>query len=358
MKTCALSLITTTLVLFSGIAEPLSAVEANESNLTLLDTVNPAIRDLAVEVGTVVSEVDQVSRSEADTVYKHLNPLNKIGVFFSEGLNETVLPYGFNIYSLNLLSPWEEKHVWDIADFLDSSGGPMFITDGEYYYQPLPSMPWRIGRNVLSWSNNRGISHPPDDFFRQLNNHPVGDAWGNPESKVKIYKRFEFPSGLNYTPKGSDNGVVQEYDKDRAEISSTARKFIIVIHGWNPEPDTDPYASSDWPALISKLSWEIKKKSPIASGWDMYAYRWGRDSYTGNLNGNDGAGSIILDGFKPSPMNLRVNGGVGVGVENGTQAAEIGYQHGLVLGRLIREHCTKNGIALEKVHFIAHSAGV
>ncbi len=44
-------------------------------------------------------------------------------------------------------------------------------------------------------------------------------------------------------------------------------------------------------------------------------------------------------------------------MENGTQAAEIGYQHGLVLGKLIRDHCTANGIALEKVHFIAHSAG-
>ena len=326
---------------------PHSAVEANESNLTLLDTVNPAIRDLAVTAGD-------------EATYADLNIRNKLGVFFSEGLNETVLPYGLNIYSLNLLSPWEEKHGWEIADFIDSSGGPMFLTDGKYYYQPLPSMPWKIAGNVLYWPNALGVSHPPDDFFMQLNNHPTEDQWGEPESKVKIYKRFEFPTDLKYIPKGSNKGPVQMYDIDRAEISSEAKKLVIVIHGWNPEPDTDPYASGNpfasgvWPVLISKLSTEIKAKSTFAPGWDLYAYRWGSDSYTGNLNGNGGAGSIILDGFKPSPMNLRVNGGVGVGVENGTQAAEIGYQHGLVLGKLIRDHCA----GLEKVHFIAHSAGV
>jgi hypothetical protein len=348
MKTCAIRLFPIALGVLYGLPASLSANETNESNLTLLDTVNPAIRDLAVAVGAVVSEVDQVSRSEADTVYDHLNSRNKLGVIFSEGLAKSVISptFGYNQYFFNLLFPSEGRGSWTVADFMGSSNGPFFCMNGDRY-QVLP------GKDVLPWDekavrNNRlgwvGANASYLSFVALLN---------TPSSnKVQLYKRFEFPASLHYT----DQSVLG-YEQDRTTISSTARKLVIVLHGWNTVPDSDPYESGNWPALLRNLSEQITSKAAYAPNWDLYAYNWGRDSYTGNLDGNDGDERMGYKLINLNESSAHVNGGVGLGQENGTQAAEIGYQHGLVLGKLIRDHCTANGIPLEKVHFIAHSAG-
>ena len=40
---------------------------------------------------------------------------------------------------------------------------------------------------------------------------------------------------------------------------------------------------------MKRLHGEIENKKVFAPDWDLYAYRWGQDSYTGNLNGNSGS---------------------------------------------------------------------
>lgn len=325
MKTCVLRLIPSVLVLFSGVPSPISAIESNESNLTLLDTVNPAIKDLAKDAGDLAT-------------YESLKERNKIGVFFSEGLTEEVLTPNSNIanYFFNLLSPWNEHGRWTVSDFLHDSSGPLFFMN-DARYQPLPdngALQWNEASTLKNRLLFTGNTVTRSVFTSSLNTQN--------SNRVQLYKRFEFPTGLNYAQPESTG-----YELDRSTISSSAKKFVIVVHGWNPSPDTDPYASDKWPVLLRSLSGQISAKKTFAPNWDLYAYRWGRDSYTGGL------GSML--GY--SDAGTHAKGGIGVGQENGTQAAEIGYQHGLVLGKLIRDHCMGNNIGLEKIHFIAHSAG-
>lgn len=350
-------------------ALPLIAADhaPDESNLVLLDTKNPAIRDLAVIAGDV------------DT-YDSLNDKNKIGVFLSEGLvRET---FGSKESGFNLLyHPWKlptgKTKPWTINDFIDNSDPTfplthpvMFATNGyvealdlgtnrRYLssYQVLPTklvdpttklvdptkeFPWRIQGNSLRWNEN--AAEPTVQFNDRLN---------APSAKVQLCKRFEFPTGLNYAEDGDTDS-----EKDRKTISNTATKLIVVVHGWNSDPETDPYAAAaktNWWPFLQTISEQIESGKPTVTGWDLYAYRWGNDSYTGNMAGNSGPIEAKL--LKFDAVNAHDRGGVGLAVENGIQAAEIGYQHGLVLGKLIRDHCTANGTALAKIHFIAHSAG-
>lgn len=302
---------------------PLWAAGPDESNLTLLDMASPAISDLALEANDSATYYGLIER-------------NKIGVFFSEAAMDKIL--GIDRLNLQLLQPWEGKSAWTKGDFLHSSTGPMFfMNDGRYQPLAVNEVEWYSPSSTLTWRS--GSNAVVEQFKSRLN---------NPLAKVQVYKRFEFPSTLDYIPQGS-SGTDSGTDTDRATISSTARKLVIVIHGWNTEPNTDPYAKGNWPALMRNLHKEIQAKSSHAPDWDLYAYRWGKDAYTGNLFGNSDARSY----FNPESWYAHSGGNVGLAVENGTQAAEIGYQHGLVLGKLIWE----SGIPLEKVHFIAHSAG-
>lgn len=317
MRTSLLRRFITTLGLLTTLTAPLTALDSNESNLTLLDTESPAIRDLAVVAKDY--DIDPITKEPtAELVYDKLNTRNKIGVFFSENTMDKVL--GRDRLNLQLLKPWEEKSTWTRADFLHSSTGPMFfMNDGRYQALAVNDPAWYYPAETLTWYTRWGA--PVDQFKAGLNNS---------NAKVQVYKRFEFPATLPF-------GSATYYELDRARVDASARKLVIVIHGWNPEPDTDPYTDGNWPALMKNLSQEIKGKASYAPGWDLYAYRWGRDAYTG---------PVLFEG-------KNADGGIGKGVENGTQAAEIGYQHGLVLGKLLWDR----GIPLEKVHFIAHSAG-
>lgn len=219
-------------------------------------------------------------------------------------------------------------------------------------YQVLPAklsdlttdFPWRIQGDSLRW--NDSAADPFMQFTWRMN---------APFYKVQLYKRFEFPAGLNYVPEGSeiydnifDNQdpirIITTYDIDRSRIAnptSKILKLVIAVHGWNPKPNLDPFNEGAWVPLMRNVHNEIMNYPVLAPNWDLYAYSWGQDSYTGPA----------LGGGKHR------EGGLGKGMENGTQAAEIGYQHGLNLGKLIRDHCNSNGIDLQKVHFIAHSAG-
>ena len=90
MRTSLLRRFITTLGLLTTLTAPLTALDSNESNLTLLDTESPAIRDLAVVAKDY--DIDPITKEPtAELVYDKLNTRNKIGVFFSENTMDKVL---------------------------------------------------------------------------------------------------------------------------------------------------------------------------------------------------------------------------------------------------------------------------
>jgi len=109
---------------------------------------------------------------------------------------------------------------------------------------------------------------------------------------------------------------------DNRPIDSSATKIIVLIHGWNPDSNEDSYAGSEFQALVNSLESQIQ-----GTDWKLVLYHWEADSDTG-----------------PKELNAAVSG---------TEAAEIGNQHGWHLGELLTTKCPN----LEKVHLIAHSAG-
>ena len=122
----------------------------------------------------------------------------------------------------------------------------------------------------------------------------------------------------------SDN--LKKFDKN------ITNKLIVLIHGWNPSNDTDPYAS---PQDFLKLYAEIKNRLS-GTDWSLAVYDWAKDAATG-----------------PQFWDSANNDQLLVARENGTQAAEIAHMHGKHLGALILE---KNP-SIAKIQFIAHSAG-
>jgi len=317
MKTTQIRRLLTALALT---AAPLWAAGPDESNLTLVDTKSPPIRDLA-----------KFAKDEG--TYIGLNERNKVGVFFSErAMHQT---QGYDRLQIRLLDPWENKSSWSKADFSHSSEGLMFFfNNGRYQPFAVHDSAWSFVKGDYHvWRPGRSTGAGSYSHLRWTSNDTVAmnsfkSGLNDPTGKVAVYKRFEFPTALN-DPHGGEPYY--------ADLDSTANKLVIVIHGWQSSPKTDPYSVGEWKALVANLHKEIQSKVALVPNWDLYAYRWGRDSYTGPILGSNG----------------HAYGGIGLGVENGTQAAEIGYQHGLVLGKLLAER----NIPLEKVHFIAHSAG-
>ncbi len=128
-----------------------------------------------------------------------------------------------------------------------------------------------------------------------------------------LYKSFSFPSDL--------------------PVSASVKKLIVLIHGWNPDEMENPYKGYGWPDLIVRLDAWVNAHPD----WTVLAYNWAEDAATGP----------ILD-TSQGGLNLLANA-----IRNGTQAAEISHQHGLRLGPLLASKLPN----LEKIQFIAHSAG-
>ena len=96
----------------------------------------------------------------------------------------------------------------------------------------------------------------------------------------------------------------------------------MLIHGWNPDSNSESYAD-EFASLDTHLRSQVAN-----SDWKLLKYHWEADADTG--------GKISFSA-----------------VDHGTRAAEIAHQHGQHLGELLNETCPN----LEKIHFIAHSAG-
>ena len=108
-------------------------------------------------------------------------------------------------------------------------------------------------------------------------------------------------------------------------LGSDSSKIIVVIHGWNRTSDSNPFLG-EFESLKTSLTSVITNK-----GWKLVFYDWHEDADTGGVQ-------IDLS-LGPDPVNP-------------TRAAEIANLHGQHLGELLASKPN-----LQKVHFIAHSAG-
>lgn len=139
----------------------------------------------------------------------------------------------------------------------------------------------------------------------------------NATKPCRLYRTFSFPESLFM----DDNSVAMKNEE--------TENIIVLIHGWNPDEEVNPYASSDWSELAHNLNTAVVG---LKSKWSVQKYNWAADAATG--------------------PRLKDEGGV-AGVKNGCQAAAIGHLHGHHLGELLDAQAPR----LRKVHFIAHSAG-
>ncbi|MFO1447927.1 MAG: immunoglobulin domain-containing protein [Opitutaceae bacterium] len=107
-------------------------------------------------------------------------------------------------------------------------------------------------------------------------------------------------------------------------LSTTARKLVVLIHGYNSRGLFDQITTAET-IEFQRLS-NALKAALASSDWGLVLYRWERDSDTGQ--------SLVP-------------------IDEAIRAAEIGHQHGQHLGELL----AKGFPDIEKVQLIAHSAG-
>lgn len=313
-----------------------------ESAPIVLDTQNPDILKLAREAddGLDGTPLENDFHNSPGKPNNGLNPRNLRGLYMSTGLSlfPTNNP-SFPDYGFSLLEGIDGD--WGADDFTSQEGSDLF------FYNPveknrnhgLASMSWDFAPVFLKFQGG----------FNQIGTYTNDLGFSVPLShfQSELYKRLELPRTPGDLSWGSpgDSAVEADYK----EIDANASKLIVVIHGWSSSPVANPFSDEDAPlwallggdelnGLMDVLHAEVSDRG---LGWDLYGYHWARDSWTG--------GALGLDSHE--------FGGIGTGVENGTQAAEIGFQHGLTLGKQIKELYESNGVPLEKIHFIAHSAG-
>lgn len=232
-------------------------------------------------------------------------------------------PYGLPI----LPGPDDELQS---NDYLYMKWGIM-MSDGELYYS-APSR-WLYKTTPLTQKSNLFfLNHRQSNTITPESEFAARDVqWvlsgltipyaKLPEENAVLMRKYHFPSSLQNV-----RGTGPTYPP----ISPSNKKAVILIHGWNPSSDSDAYDNDEF--LELKLNIRAALNFDGASDWALVTYHWERDSDTGP--------KIALDG--------------GFAAINGTEAAEAGHRHGQHLGERI-ETLTQSGI--EKVHFIAHSAG-
>ncbi|MCP5536391.1 MAG: SUMF1/EgtB/PvdO family nonheme iron enzyme [Akkermansiaceae bacterium] len=291
----------------------------------LLDTINPDIEALVKEID------DKLEYSETNLSWRSILDRNKRGVYFSSGLKRIFAPnnpWGFDLLDRLGNAPWSA------ADFANEHQGSLFMWNGGMYQNFGSSTPGWIFHQAgyadqsMKFEETNPFSTAKRDLFTTNLNDPAG-GW---DGTTQLYKAFEMPDRPNKL--SWNGGESNEVEQNYRNLNWGVNKLVVVVHGWNPDADSDPYSGSEMTDMLSAIHAEIKGHND----WDLFAYNWAADAATGRRLFNTGPHS---------------DGGTGVGQENGTQAAEIGYQHGLVLGKRLREIYPD----LQQIHFIAHSAG-
>ena len=122
-------------------------------------------------------------------------------------------------------------------------------------------------------------------------------------------------------------------------IGEAPQKIVILIHGWNPNSDENPFENGageegEWQDLRDGVKSWLQEHGN--GEWALVEFNWAADADTG-------------------PVFWDANPAKGIDTwptQNGTEAAEVAHLHGQALGELLGQVDD-----LSKVQFIAHSAG-
>lgn len=156
------------------------------------------------------------------------------------------------------------------------------------------------------------VSVPPSAVWTVPNESQLGSVtFSLANNQVELYRYLHFRNNMTDLVTGNP-------------IDASAKKIIVVFHGWNPNSNSDSFAGSDFQLLLGNISAFLDE-----SDWSLVVYHWEADADTG-------------PSF-PHP-NVAVHA---------TRAAEIAHQHGQHLAELL----LANSPNLEKLHLMAHSAG-
>lgn len=194
---------------------------------------------------------------------------------------------------------------------LDYQPGFAAITTGSVK-DYIPPLPWKvILRNTLL-GVEKTFSGTLPEYRREGDRGKVGEI--DESGSLKDRKSGLAAQGIKRA------GFLRELCP---ALSGNGTKIVVLIHGWNPNGIADPYSTGAWAAIID--AWKTRQKQ--YPEWQLLAYDWHEDAATGKRY--------------PDPAG------------SGTKAAEMAYWHGWELGRILVARRPE----LEKVQFIAHSAG-
>ena len=112
---------------------------------------------------------------------------------------------------------------------------------------------------------------------------------------------------------------------DGCRIDASARKLVVLIHGWNPSGAPDSYTGTEWSLLKNAARLKL-----AGSDWKLVPYHWEPDANTGLISWDQM-----------------------YGVQNAANAADKAVFHGQYLGEILE----RDAPDLRQVHLIAHSAG-
>ena len=194
------------------------------------------------------------------------------------------------------------------ANAFNSEPEKCFSPEGEY-------VPW----SALTVQHNSGS--------RTIVLQDVESGWN-----YHLFRRLHFTDNLR-----NANGTP-------ASISKT--KLIVLVHGWNPNGEANPYSGSPLGAMATSANtWLVANGE---SDWQVLIYNWSADADTGNWSDSPYPRKPEMRDYPP-PEVAAVDPWF---EQNSTEAAEAGHAHGQYLGNVL------SGVSsLEAVQVIAHSAG-
>jgi beta propeller repeat protein len=131
---------------------------------------------------------------------------------------------------------------------------------------------------------------------------------------------------------GDDRSLYRYFtmsDSQLPGVEAGVRKYVILIHGWNPSSNQDSYTGAQFSHLSSALQAWLDANG--GTDWRVVKYHMERDTDTGPVWDWDG----------------------GLLANAGTRSAEIARLHGYHMAKQLLDACPD----IEQVHLIAHSAG-
>lgn len=219
-------------------------------------------------------------------------------------------PYSdFEYTKYGNLQSEDTKYIWE--------------SDFKLSYTPLTAKTQDLFM-LYSKDNLLRMGFPEETDYGVLDNTGSSDyivKFDDYGSHRALFRYYKFRNEIYNYQKGKNLNI---YDDNKA------RKYIVLIHGWNPTSKVNHLNEE-----FDKLADNIGVRMFVADKWDwnVLGYHWEDDADTGPVIAAGENSDIFL--------------------QNATEAAIAGHMHGQHLGELLKAYQPN----IEKIHLIAHSAG-